>query len=128
LTRRGRLKSVLQGPRILVVVFAIVLAGIAIGFGSQPSILWFGLQIMGYTYGGLLGLFLVACCLHRFADDLASLVAALSSIVVVVILTQWGIGFGFAPIPWPWAVVIGASWTCILVLIAATLRQLRQNL
>ena len=128
LTRRGGLKSVLQGPRILVIVFAIVLAGIAIGFGSQPSILWFGLQIMGYTYGGLLGLFLVACCLHRFADDLASLVAALSSIVVVVILTQWGIGFGFAPIPWPWAVVIGASWTCILVLIDATLRQLRQNL
>ena len=42
-------------PRAFVVIFAIVLAVIAVGFGSQPSILWFGLQIMGYTYGGLSG-------------------------------------------------------------------------
>ena len=50
----------LNGPRLLVVGFAIILAMIAIWFGSQPSILWFGLKMMGYTYGGLLGLFVVA--------------------------------------------------------------------
>ena len=102
--------------RVLVIAFAIVLAVIAIGFGQQPSILWFGLKIMGYTYGGLLGLFLVALFLNRFAYDTASVIGVFSSIVIVVVLTQWGAGFGTSPVPWPWAVVIGAASTCVIAL------------
>ncbi len=101
----------LHGPRILVVVFAVVLAIIAIGFGAQPSILWFGLQVMGYTYGGLLGLFILALFLPQRADDIWSAVGAVTSIVVVIVLTRWGIGFGFSPVAWPWAVIIGTVWT-----------------
>ncbi len=128
LTQEREPRNMSQGPRLLVVAFAIVLAVLAIGFGSQPSILWFGLQIMGYTYGGLLGLFIVACCCHRSATDWLSIFAAMSSIAVVVTLTQWGIGFGFSPVPWPWGVVIGASWTCAIILIAAALRLRHQKL
>lgn len=103
--------SSLGGPRVLVVAFAVVLAGIAIGFGAQPSILWFGLQVMGYTYGGLLGLFLLAFFAPNRVDDGGCAVAALSSIAVVLIATQWGVGFGLPLVPWPWAVVIGTVWT-----------------
>ncbi len=112
-----------RGPRLLVVAFATLLASIAIGFGSQPSILWFGLQIMGYTYGGLLGLFIAARCFPAASNDTASVLAAASSIAVVVLLTQWGIGFGFSPVPWPWGVIIGATWTCVVIQLANGLRR-----
>ncbi len=121
LTRKpaGEMKN-LNGPRLLVVLFAAILAVIAIWFGSQPSILWFGLKMMGYTYGGLLGLFVIAVFFARFADDTAATVAVLTAIPVVVVLTQWGAGF--SPVPWPWAVIIGLAWTCsaALAITAAT--------
>ncbi|MEL7048913.1 MAG: sodium/solute symporter [Pseudomonadota bacterium] len=104
-------------PRGLVVIFAIILACIAIWFGNQPGILWFGLQIMGYTYGGLLGLFLIALFFSRYVNDLSCVIAVFTSICVVLIATQWGLGFG--PVPWPWAVIIGVSWTCGLALVLA---------
>lgn len=119
LTGRGESGRTLVGPRVLVVVFAVVLALIAAAFGSQPSILWFGLKIMGYTYGGLLGLFFVALFLHRFTTDMMSAVALISSILVVIIATQWGVGF--APVPWPFAVVIGMTWTCAAAVLFGTL-------
>lgn len=103
----------LAGPRLLVVVFAVVLAAIAIGFGAQPSILWFGLQVMGYTYGALLGLFLLALMAPGRVDDVGSVIAGFSSIPVVVVLTQSGLGFGLGPVPWPWAVIIGTVWTFV---------------
>jgi len=109
-------------PRILVIAFSVILALIAIGFGQQPSILWFGLKIMGYTYGGLLGLFLVALFLCRFADDVSSVIAVFSSIAIVVVLMQSGIGFSTAPVPWPWAVVIGTVSTCLIAITASTIR------
>lgn len=111
--------GLLKGPRILVVVFAIILASIAIWFGQQPSILWFGLQIMGYTYGGLLGLFATAFFLHRYTGDRAGAFAALSSIPAVLIATQWGIGFG--TVPWPWAVIVGVAWTFLIAAAVALL-------
>jgi Na+/proline symporter len=118
LTRRDVNEGVLKGPRVLVVAFAIILAVIAVGFGSQPSILWFGLQIMGYTYGGLLGLFAVAFLLGGSIRDAAAPIAAFSSIGVVLIATQWDSGFGFGPVPWPWAVIIGAAWTIVVSVLA----------
>lgn len=113
----------LRGPRVLIVAFAVVLALIAIGFGAQPSILWFGLQVMGYTYGGLLGLFMLALLAPQRASDMGSAVAAVTSIVVVVILTRWGIGFGLGPVAWPWAVIIGTGWTFVAGLVLGGVRR-----
>lgn len=113
----------LSGPRMLVVMFAVILAAIAIWFGSQPSILWFGLKMMGYTYGGLLGLFVIAAVFPRLASDLAATIAVLTAIPVVVVLTQWGAGF--PPIPWPWAVIIGVTWTVIAALLITRLTRIR---
>ncbi len=123
LTRNENSDGLLGGPRFLVVAFAIILALIAVGFGQQPSILWFGLQIMGYTYGGLLGLFVTAYFLRHIADDMASVIAVFSSVVAVMIATQWGIGFGLGAVPWPWAVVIGVTWTCLFAVLIGTIRR-----
>ncbi|MCB1515009.1 MAG: sodium/solute symporter [Hyphomicrobiaceae bacterium] len=123
--RRLEADGALVGPRLLVVVFSVVLAVIAIGFGAQPSILWFGLQVMGYTYGALLGLFLLALLAPRQVDDIGCAVAALTSIGAVVLLTQSGLGFGLEPVPWPWAVIIGTAWT---VLVAFAISGARRHL
>ncbi len=121
LTRNTDTDRILAGPRLLVIAFAAVLAAIAAWFGAQPSILWFGLKIMGYTYGGLLGLFLIAAFLRSYAQDAASAIAAISSIPLVVLAThlEWAI----FPFPWPWAVVTGVTWTCAsAVLLSAWMR------
>lgn len=104
-----------SGLRILVVAFAIILALIAIALGSQPSILWFGLKIMGYTYGGLLGLFLLAYFVPKSTNDAMNVLAAVSSIPVVVAATQWAL------VPWPWAIIVGVSWTCATALALGSL-------
>lgn len=116
-------QDTLFGPRLLVVAFAAILALIAVWFGQQPSILWFGLQIMGYTYGGLLGLFVVAFFFNRYAGDFASAVAAITSIAAVLVATQLDLGLGFGPVPWPWAVIIGVTWTCCTALLITAMRR-----
>ncbi len=113
------------GPRILVILFAIVLGLIALGLGAQPSILWFGLKIMGYTYGALLGLFLLAYAAPKLTNDTTNGIAALSSPAIVVIATQWG--FGWGPIPWPWAIVFGLCWTCAAALGFAAMKTRRDR-
>ncbi|MGH1420055.1 MAG: sodium:solute symporter family transporter [Hyphomicrobiaceae bacterium] len=118
--RSGK-KTDLAGPRLLVIVFAIILALIASSFGAQPSILWFGLKIMGYTYGGLLGLFLLALFFEKTADDRSCLIAVLSSTPVVVIATN-----GWLAVPavaWPWAVIIGVTWTCVSAILLSLARR-----
>ncbi len=120
LTRQTAPDTRMLGPRLLVVVFAVALAVIALGFGNQPSILWFGLKIMGYTYGGLLGAFLLAVFFQRYTIDWVGLVAVMSSVLVVVWVTQWGLGVGgltFVLVPWPFAVIIGTVWTIAAALL-----------
>ena len=108
-------------PRVLVIVFAIILSLLAIGFGSQPSILWFGLKIMGYTYGGLLGLFFLAYMAPKRTNDWGNAIAVLSSVPVVVALTQLDLT-GYGPVPWPWAIIVGLTWTCTIALVSGAVR------
>ncbi len=100
--------------RTLVILFALILAAIAYALGSQPSILWFGFKIMGYTYGGLLGLFILAYVAPERTHDAANTFAAFSSIAVVIAATQVDVGWGVAP--WPWAILIGLGWTFAIAL------------
>jgi Na+/proline symporter len=124
----GRLLGGTKGvdrSRYLVVGFAVLLGLIAAGLGSQPSILWFGLKIMGYTYGGLLGLFLLAYFVPGRVDDTANVIAITSSVAVVVAATQWG--FGLGPAPWTWAILIGLGWTIGAALVLGKARRYREN-
>lgn len=112
--------------RALVAVFAVVLAGTAMAFGRQPSILWFGLQAMGWTYGGLLGVFLLAIATERRVSEWATVGAMVTSVPVVLfftrdlwpaitVLRQWMLTpLGIDAIGWAWGIVIGTAWTFAL--------------
>lgn len=124
--RRGQwgAKGGVQLSRWLVVGFGILLALVAMGFGPRPSILWFGLRIMGYTYGALLGVFLLAVLTKGRGSDTGNVVAMLSSVAMVLFLTaELDAGLlsavrtlllsplGISKVAWPWAVVFGTFWT-----------------
>ena len=118
--------------RCLVIVFAFLLAGIAIFFCRTESILWLGFRIVGYTYGGLLGIFLLAVMTSKRGNDLINLVAMTSSIGIVIFLTNESVGVFntfraklLTPldtdfIAWPWAILIGTVWTFSLSILLPT--------
>lgn len=116
-------KKAMLVSRGLVVLFGLILAAMAMSFGRKPSILWFGLRIMGYTYGALLGVFLLAVLTKRRGSEWGNVAAMATSILVVLFLTA-DLGaalqslrgvvlapLGVAKIAWPWAIVIGTVWT-----------------
>ena len=112
--------------RWLVAGFAVILGIIAMIFCKTESILWLGFRIVGYTYGGLLGIFLLAIITSRRGNDRINLLAMISSIGVVIFLTAGSVGpfqkfrmillepLNVENIAWPWAIFIGTAWTFIL--------------
>ncbi len=93
--------------------FAVILAMVAMAFGNQDGILWVGFRIMGYTYGTLLGLFLLAVWTRDRGSDTGNLTAIVASISLVLVLTrEWKSGplVGYA-VAWPWAIAIGVVST-----------------
>ncbi|PCI32784.1 MAG: hypothetical protein COB53_12430, partial [Elusimicrobia bacterium] len=113
----------LKFSRILVAVFAIILALTAMIFGRQPSILWFGLQAMGWTYGGLLGIFLLAIFTDRKVSETGNIIAMVSSVAVVLFFTKDLLPavtmlrktilspLGIPAFGWAYGIVIGTGWT-----------------
>lgn len=109
--------------RWLVVGFTIILALVSVFFSKAESILWVGFKIFGYTYGGMLGIFLLAVLTKRRGNDLVNVVALLSSVLVVIFLTTDVTGllaavrsillkpFGISAFAWPWAILIGMVWS-----------------
>jgi SSS family solute:Na+ symporter len=117
-SRNGRAKNSMLISRVFVVLFAVILAVVAALFGQQPSILWFGLKIMGWTYGALLGIFLLAVLTKKRGNEYLNVAAMLSSVFVVLVCTaQSGVfpslrsALHLPAIAWPWAIVIGTTWT-----------------
>ncbi|MFH0811396.1 MAG: sodium/solute symporter [Pseudomonadota bacterium] len=109
--------------RCFVVIFAFMLVVIALFFCKAESILWLGFRIFGYTYGALLGIFLLAVLTKQRGSDRANVLAMVSSVLVVIFLTAESIGpftelrgivlrpFGISAFAWPWAIMIGMVWT-----------------
>ena len=112
--------------RLLVVLFSLILVGIAIIFAKTDSVLWLGFRIVGYTYGGLLGIFLLAVLTKKRGNDWANLVAMISSVLVVLFFTTEDIGklrefretilhpIGIQYFSWPWAILLGTVWTFLI--------------
>jgi Na+/proline symporter len=104
-------------------LFIFILALLAYLFGQTESILWMGFKIVGYTYGAMLGIFLLAVLTETRGHDRANAIIMMSSVVVVLFLTAENIGalqqvrewllhpLGIKLIAWPWAIVIGTMWT-----------------
>jgi Na+/proline symporter len=99
--------------RMLSLVFALVLMAVAVVFGQMDGVLWVGFKVMGYTYGSMLGLFLVAVWTERRGSDLGNLVAVVVSIACVVKGTA-PVEAGGMGIAWPWSIVIGTGVTFLV--------------
>ena len=94
-------KSNLRFSKIVSLFWAFVLIGIALIFDeSDSAIVIIGLQIASFTYGGLLGLFLLTKFRKKF--HLISLISGLlSSLLIVFYLKHIGLA-------WTWFIMVSA--------------------
>lgn len=99
--------EILKISRYLVVGFGLVLVVVAIICQNFGEILWLGFKIGSFTYGGLLGIFLLGTLTTR-GSSRTNRLAMLSSVAVVLLLFLFEKTLG---ISWPWFVVIGTLWT-----------------
>ncbi len=102
-------KSTLKFSRFVSLVWAGVLIAIALLFNEQDSaIIVVGLQIASYTYGGLLGLFLLSRMKQTFHSQ--SLIAGLlASLLIVFYLQHQGLA-------WTWFIGISVVTNIIIAL------------
>lgn len=131
----------LRVGRVLTVVWSFVFIGFACLFrDTKNAVVELGLSIASFTYGGLLGVFLLGL-LSKRARQAEAIGVFLTTIVVmtVVIFGVWygsqGWVFAFRPSPeaikdqglkaigWPWYTVMGSLLTVILGSLLATLRR-----
>jgi Na+/proline symporter len=118
--------------RWLVIIFAGILVAMGLFFCKAESILWLGFRIFGYTYGALLGIFLLAVLTKHRGNDRANVVAMVTSIFVVLFLTSPSVGpleslrtlilgpLGITAFAWPWAIMIGMLWTFCMGMMFST--------
>ncbi len=129
----------IKTSRIFVVFFALILILIAMMFGKTESILWLGFRIAGYTYGAMLGIFLLAVLTKEKGHDSTNAIAMLSSVAAVMFLTSDSIGvlqplrtailspLGIDKIAWPWAIFMGTLWTFFAGIILAPKKQKKSD-
>jgi len=106
-------KHYLAVSRLFVVIFCLALIGIAVACRGIEQILWLAFKIGGFTYGSLLGVFLLGVIAKRGSNK-GNIIAMISSVVVVTILFKLQ---QYTHIAWPWLVVIGTIWTFLVGLL-----------
>ena len=100
----------LRKSRIVSGIWAIVLIGIALIFDEGDSaIVIMGLQIASFTYGGLLGLFLLSKLDYSFAQ-ISLIIGLISSCVVVFFLKQIGLA-------WTWFIFLSVTTNIIVTIL-----------
>ncbi|MEE9166937.1 MAG: sodium:solute symporter [Candidatus Neomarinimicrobiota bacterium] len=105
--------------RLLSVFWALVLIGGASLFTSQKSpLVEVGLTIASFTYGGLLGFFVLGRAKRRFRQT--SVVIGFVSSLVVISLVR-----GLTEIAWPWFTVMGMG---TMIIVSRLIEWLSQDL
>ncbi len=97
-------KHYLFMSRLFVTIFCLCLVAVALLCHQTKSILILGLKIGSFTYGSLLGIFLLGVTTRRGTCH-TNILAMLSSTLVVLAVYE------FTSVSWPWYVVIGTVWT-----------------
>jgi Na+/proline symporter len=81
------------------------------------------LGVLGYTFGSILGIFLVALFTRSRGNDLGNLIAMACGIIAVLIMSvkelQSAMGFSFV-IAFPWRIALGTVVTAMVALLFAT--------
>ena len=92
-------RSSIRTSKIVSLFWASVLIGIALIFDeSDSAIVIIGLQIASFTYGGLLGLFLLTKIDRKF-NSISLIIGLISSLLIVFYLKQVGLA-------WTWFIMI----------------------
>lgn len=110
----------LRAVRLMTVAFAVLL--ILVGAGTawltvmDPTvrILPIALGIFGYTYGSLLGVFLLGMLTRRRGCDFGNILAMLAGFAVVITLEILGARELIVKIAFPWRVTIGTIVTFLV--------------
>lgn len=106
----------LRVSRVSVVVFGVVLGGLAWAFSFFDKILWLAFKIAGVTFGSLLGVFLLGLLTRRRLSDganvFAMIVMALVNLVLLVLSERKILDFA-----WSWLVILGTVGTILLALV-----------
>jgi Na+/proline symporter len=105
-------KHYLWVSRASVVVFALILGGLAYFFSFFDKMLWLAFKIGGITYGSLLGVFLLGLLTRRPSNNanvLAMVVMAATN-AILLYLSEIKV----LPIGWSWLIVLGTVGTFAL--------------
>lgn len=113
--------------RLGVVVFGLLLAGIAAICAPVQNVLWFAFQILSLTGGPMLGVFLLGLLTRHQANRAnlpAMLVSTAGCTVLLILIQQKTLDLG-----WTWLIVIGTTLTMTLsYLFGLSARTLRASL
>jgi SSS family transporter len=110
-------KVSIKKSRFISLGWAIVLIGIALVFDeSNKAIVVMGLEIASFTYGGLLGLFLLTKMRRNFSPE--SLISGLVASMLIVFVMK---NFGLA---WTWFIGFSVLTNILVVYLVETLRNL----
>jgi len=90
--------------RLLVVVFAIALVVFAWAVKDTGGVLTLAFKSVSYTYGGLLGVFLLGLLTKR-GQNTTNIIAMVSSVGVVTLLRN------VTEVAWHWMIIVGTVWT-----------------
>ena len=103
-------EATLQKSQVVSLIWAVILIGIALIFDEgDTAIVVMGLQIASFTYGGLLGLFLLSKFDQSFHT--ASLIVGLiSSCLIVFYLKQIGLA-------WTWFILVSVTVNIMVTMI-----------
>jgi solute:Na+ symporter, SSS family len=95
--------------RIGILVFGLLLGGLAWGFSYFDKMLWLAFKVGGVTFGSLLGVFLLGLLTTRHADranTFAMIFMAVFNAVLLVLSEKKIIGLG-----WTWLIIFGTLGT-----------------
>jgi Na+/proline symporter len=105
----GTERHYLLVSRVCVVVFGIILAGIAYFFSHFEKFLWLAFKIGGVTYGSLLGVFLLGLLTTRRCNrvNVVAMTLAALGMLALLILSEKRL----VPLGWTWLLLIGTFLT-----------------
>jgi SSS family solute:Na+ symporter len=109
-------RHALMVARVLVVLFGVLLAGVALCFAGDRSLelLWEAFKWTSPVFGAMLGVFLLGVLTRHRGRDGLNVVAMVTSIAFLVGLRLYQERTGNLLIAWPWWVVVGMLWTFVL--------------
>ena len=111
----------LKKSKLISLGWGLILITIALFFDeSNTSIVLIGLQVASFTYGGLLGLFLLSK-LEQNLNTISLIAGLLSSLLIVFYLKQIGLA-------WTWFIFISVLFNILITLICERLINLKKVL